>query len=575
MPNVFTFKIGGEAGFGIKSAGESFSKIALRSGFNVFNYIEYPSLVRGGHNVMQVTFSEKPVYSQYVETDFLVALNQETVDLHKNELKNNGGLLYDSSTTSMQKIKVTGLPAGVTAFPVPLTDLARKAGVSMIMRNTIALAASVGLLGGNLQFLKDILAAEFADKPDSVRKLNEDACDAGYGYVMENFGSNVHSLLKSDQVPKKSLLLTGNDAVALGAVAAGMNFMAIYPMTPTSNILHILAPVQEKYGFIYKQPEDEISAINMAIGAAHAGARTMVATSGGGFCLMAEGYGLAGITELPVVIIEGMRGAPATGLPTWTEQGDLKFVLSAHQGDFPRIVLAAGDIGEAFHLTMLAFNLAEKYQNPVIVLVDKYLCESHMNVPPFDYSDYEVERGKFSMSKTAGYKRYALSDDGVSMRSTPGSGNYFVSNSDEHTEVGYSSEEADNRISQMEKRMKKLKTCEFVDMVDPVIYGSPDAKTTIVSWGSNKMPILEALKQLPDTNYLHLTWMQPFPAEFVTKMLNTAKNVINIECNYSAQMRDLIRQNTGINIEHNLLKYDGRPFYPHEIIRKVKEVTNE
>jgi len=272
------------------------------------------------------------------------------------------------------------------------------------------------------------------------------------------------------------------------------------------------------------------SAINMAIGASFAGVRSMVATSGGGFCLMTEAYGLAGITELPLVIIEGMRGGPATGLPTWTEQGDLRFVLHAHQSDFPRIVLAPGDAEETFHMTMQAFNLAEKYQTPVVVLIDKHLCESHLSLDPFKYDEYEVNRGKLVTEKQEGYQRYTLSDDGVSPRTILGVGNHTVANSDEHNPEGYSEESAENRIQQMNKRMNKLETCRGQDMTKmPMLHGPEDAEVTIVSWGSNKGAILQAMKHFQDQdshipfNFIQLGWINPFPAEGVKERLQKAK----------------------------------------------------
>jgi len=336
----------------------------------------------------------------------------------------------------------------------------------------------------------------------------------------------------------------------------------------------------------------------MAIGAAFAGARAMVATSGGGFSLMTEGYGLAGITETPLVIILGQRGSPATGLPTWTEQGDLRFALHAHQGEFPRIVLAAGDASEAFHLTMKAFNLAEKYQTPVVLLVDKMMCESHQSFLPFTqpqhdadfkFDDYQIDRGKLvetqsiaSLQGANEYQRYALADDGISPRALPGQGLHFVANSDEHDPTGYSDEEAENRLQQMQKRMQKLQTCRQQDMLQtPIIHGPLDAPVTIVSWGSNKGAILQAMKhfqketgQIP-FNYLHLTWINPFPSEYVRQVLLNAQYLINIECNYSALMAGWIKQNTGLDILDNLLKYDGRPIYPEEIVNKIKEIVNK
>lgn len=562
----FTFKIGGEAGYGIMSAGLAFSKIATRSGYFIYDYTEYPSIIRGGHNVMQTTVSDQPVHSQYQSTNLLVALNQETVDRHALELVEGGGVLYDAD----KKINITKVPNSAHLLAVPFDRFAREHGGTILMRNTVALGAVMALLGADIEILKALIAEEFAAKDPDITKKNYATAQAGYEYVLDHFPNNIQPILKPLEESKLPVVVNANEAVSMGAIAAGMQFASIYPMTPTSNILHFLAAHDREYGYVYKQPEDEISAINMAIGASFAGARAMVATAGGGFCLMTEGYGLAGITETPLVIIEGMRPGPATGLPTWTGQGDLQFLLHAHQDDFPRIVLAAGDVTEAFDLIMQAFNLADKYQTPVVILLDKQLCESHESVTPFNTSHYEIDRGKMVLKKKRDFERYALAEDGISPRSIPGVDNHFVANSDEHDANGYSHEGAKNRIEQMEKRMQKLITCREKDMAEPTLYGPKDAPITVVSWGSNKGAILEALKDLPQVNYLHLTWVNPFPAETVKKILMNSKQIINVECNYTGQMSNWIKQQTGIEIKHNLLKYDGRPFYPEELVEKIK-----
>jgi 2-oxoglutarate/2-oxoacid ferredoxin oxidoreductase subunit alpha len=563
----FIFKIGGEAGFGVMSSGLIFSKLATRSGYCVFNYTEYPSIVRGGHNIMQVAVSDKPVAAPYKRADFLVALNQETIDLHIDELESGSSLIYDAEKCILPK-----LPKTINVFDVPINRISKETGGSFLLRNTAALGAAAALLGGEIKILKNLLSEEFSERHSELVENNHQVVQAGYDYVCKNYKNKKGVLLKPKRKVNPRIVITGNEAIALGAVAAGVQFAAIYPMTPINNILHTMASLQEKYGFIYKQPEDEISAINMAIGASFAGARAMTATSGGGFCLMAEGYGLAGMTETPLVIIEGMRPGPATGLPTWTEQGDLRFVLHAHQGEFPKIILAAGDAEEAFYLTMQAFNLADKYQTPVIVIIDKLLCESHWSVKSFDTANYKVDRGKFTIKKIDNYERYAKASDGVSLRSAPGLGNEVVANSDEHNEAGYSSEEVKNRAEQMNKRMQKLQTCVAKDMPMPKIIGPKNADLTIVSWGSNKGAIIEAMKNFTNVNFLHLTWINPFPVKAVKNILRKTKSVLNIECNYSGQMGGLIKERTGIEIKNNMLKYDGRPFFPEEIAVQIKKI---
>lgn len=564
--NIFSVKIGGQAGQGVKSAGLMLAKTATRSGYHIYNYTEYPSLIRGGHNVMQINISREKIGSPLKKLDLLIALNQDAIDLHASELLPGSALLFDSKYQA-DKTKINQEAA---FFPVPLTELADQAHGQALSRNTIAIGAAVAFLGGDLTILKSLISEEFADKGAETVEANCRGAENGFNYIREHFADNLKTVLATMENQTPKMIVNGNEAVALGAIAAGLQFTAIYPMSPVSGILQVLAANQEKFGLIYKQPEDEISAINMSIGASFAGARSMTVTSGGGFCLMTEGYGLAGMTETPLVIILGMRPGPATGLPTWSDQGDLQFVLRAHQGDFPRIVLSAGDPEEAFNLTMEAFNLADKYQTPVVVLIDKNICEDEQSFPIFDISAYEVNRGKFTTQPLPDYKRFTLETDGISLRTIPGSGNFFIANSYTHNAVGFTTEDPAEAASQMEKRMAKLKTCATVDMPTPQLFGPAEADITIVSWGSNKGAILQALKDLPNVNFLYLNWMNPFPAEAVKNTLSKARRLIDIECNYSAQLADLIREKTGIEIADELLRFDGRPFYPEEISEKIR-----
>lgn len=570
MKNTKVFKvvIAGQAGQGIKSAGLTLSKLATRSGFNIYNYIEYPSIIRGGHNVMQINISKSPIRGPSKNIDFLIALNQESIFKHRDEIVDGGYVLYDSSLKfGVDKIKPT-----VNSLPVPLNDLAKQSGGSDLLANTVALGVLIGLTAGDLNILQELAREEYGDKK-ALLESNIKAIELGYNYAKDNFAKHceeIYCLSPLADAPQDMMVLHGDDATALGAIAAGLQFAAIYPMSPISNILHTLAKYQQQFKFVYKQPEDEISAINMAIGASYAGARSMTATSGGGFCLMTEGYGLAGITETPLVIVLGMRGGPATGLPTWTSQGDLQFVLHAHQDEFPRIVLAAGDVADAFYMTMEAFHLADKYQTPVVVMIDKSICDHEQNIKLFDTAGYKVDRSKLTFDTVTDFKRYALSDDGVSPRTVPGKGNFFISNSDEHTEVGFSTEEADQRIQQMNKRMQKLETCALQDMPEPTVYGPKNADLTIVGWGSTSGSILSAIQEFDNVNYLHIGWMNPFPTKFVSEFLNKAKKTMIIEGNYTGQLANLIREKTGYTFENKILKYDGRPFYIEEVIEHIK-----
>ena len=568
--NIVSVKIGGPAGTGVKSVGLMLDKIAARSGYQVCDNVEFPSLIRGGHNVVQVNFSLDEVTAPRLSSDLLIAFDQTTIDLHHNELKKGGGIIFDSDFADVSKVR-----KDISLYGIPLRKIADKAGEKEIFVNIVALSAALQILGGNLETFKKLIEEEYSDKGEKIVEADKKAADLGFEYAVGNYKNNLHKYMESVSSfssPVSYMVLNGNEAAALGAISAGMQFAAIYPMSPINNILHVLAANQGKFGYILKQPEDEISAINMAIGASYAGVRSMTATSGGGFSLMTEAYGLAGITETPIVIFDGMRGGPATGLPTWSGQGDLQMVLHSHQDEFPRIVLAPGDVAETYELTIKAFNLADKYQTPVVVLLDKNICENDKTLLFPDITKVKIDRGKFVKKKIDDYLRYKYEDDGVSVRSIPGVGNFFIANSDEHNEEGYSTEEIEDRNKIMEKRMKKLLTCAENDMPNPEVFGPPDADITIVSWGSNKGSILEALKNFSNVNYVHVTWMNPFPVKFLTDVLSKTKHIVDIECNYTGQLANIIREKTGIEIKDRYLKFDGRMIYPEEIIEKLNSV---
>lgn len=566
--DIFTLTIGGQAGQGIKAAGLLLAKIATRLGKHVYTYSEYPSLIKGGHNLTQVSISKEAISAPRKSNEFWIALDQNTLNVHSSEFKDGCEIIFDEE----KNYDLTGINKKANLLPIPLSKLAHDSGGSGIMSNTVALGGAIALLGADLQIFKNLLTDEFGQKGEKIVKVNHLAAEKGYDYALKHFSDKKKSILGKEAIVEQKMVANANDTVALGAIAAGLQFAAIYPMSPISNILHVLAAYQGKFGYIYKQPEDEISAINMTIGASFAGARSMTATSGGGFSLMVEGLGLAAMIETPIVIIDGMRPGPATGMATWSGQGDLRFVLHAHQGDFPRIVLAPGDPEEAFHLTMQAFNLADKYQTPVIILVDKNICEHDQSMPIFDITNYKIDQGKFTTKKEEGFERYKLSPDGISLRSVPGSDNFFIANSYEHNVVGHDSEEIADVNSQMRKRMTKLDTCTVNEDTSPKLYGPSNADVTVVSWGSNKGSIIQALKDFPNVNFLHIIWMSPFPSQKVKAILEKSRHIINIECNYSAALGGLIKENTGIEITDNLLKYDGRPFFPEEISEKLKSV---
>ncbi len=574
--NKVALKIGGEAGYGIIGTGAIFSKLCMRAGLYAFMSHDYPSLIRGGHNTSHIRVEENEVLSHIDTCDLLIALNKETIDLHKNELSNEGGIIYDGDEIKdLQNIR-----QDIKLFNVPLMKIALEIGKQRLYRNTAALGASLAVLDCDFKLLEEILINTYKNKGEEIIKLNLNCAQAGYDHVRRSYTNNFRNkLVKKEK--KNNLFITGNEAISIGAIKAGLKFHAQYPMTPTSQILTYLTSKAEDYGMVVLQLEDEISVINTALGASWTGARSMVATAGGGFCLMSEAFGLAGMVELPLVIIVGQRGGPATGLPTKTEQGDLRFVLHAAQGEFPRIVLAPGDVEECFYLTLEAFNLADQLQNPVIILHDQYVANNGKVVSSFDTSKFKVERGLIvkdnSLDNVEGFKRYEHGSlSGITLRSLPGQKNGLYScGSDEHDEFGQICEDPENRIKIMERRMRKLDYAEKLlgnKMFN--LFGNENAELTIVGWGSNKGRILEAMKYLENegikTNFLQIVSMSPFPIEKVNKILNKGNKIVIFEENFSGQLNGLIREKTGVEIKNKWFKYNGVPFSPSEIFEKAK-----
>ena len=576
---TITWKIGGEAGFGIMTVGLMFSKVAIREGLHIFDYVEYPSLIRGGHNVYEVRVSETEVFSQERNVDILVALNKNTIDLHKSEMKDGGVIIYDNEKVILNQ---NDIPQNVKLVAVPFTKIIKDAQISMVTQNNIALGASCALLGCNKETLFSVIKDMFLDKGDKVINDNTKAAELGYQYISNNYKEVFTKRLHPSE-PQEKIVLTGNEAAGLGALFADCRFYCAYPMTPSSSTLHYMAAHADKAGIVVKHAEDEVSVINMGIGASYGGVRSMVGTSGGGFSLMVEGLGLAGITETPIVVYECQRPGPASGMPTWTGQADLEFLMHASQDEFPRIILAPGDISETFWLTIEAFNLADKYQTPVFVLSDKYLAESHKSTVPFDSSKVVIDRGKLVDPNKSGdlskYQRYADTKDGISPRVVPGTkGTYFLTNSYEHEENGLSAEDSSSRIKQVNKRGRKLSTYEQT-VSSPKLYGEEDSDITLIGWGSTKGPVLQALNDCGfmskgrTVNFLHITHVWPLSKKAMSDILAKAKKRVAVEGNSTAQLSKIIRRDIGVVMDDYLLKFDGRPFYPDEIIAKLNSIV--
>lgn len=564
--------VGGEAGQGVQSVGFILAKAFARGGYHVFADQDYESRIRGGHNFFRVRVSDSEVGTISEKLDILLALNQETMELHHRELIRRGVAVFDGER--IKDIKSAG-----AFFSVPLGKLAEEKAGTKLMANTVALGVALGLVHYDLATLTGVLREHFGT--GETGEGNVKAAAAGYEYVINNFKGDFKQSL-SPLSDKKRMLINGNETIALGTVAAGCTFMAAYPMTPVTPIMEYLASKSDELGLVVVQPEDEISAVNMIIGAAFTGARTMTATSGGGFCLMVEGLGLAGITETPIVVVLGQRPGPAIGLPTRTEQGELLFAIHASHGEFPRAVLAPATIEDAFWLTVKAFNLAEKYQLPVILLTDQHLASSYSTIDKFDLSKVNIDHGllltKEKIVALGEYKRNKITPSGISPRALPLEGNALVvTDADEHDEEGHLIEDADIRTRMMLKRLRKLDGLRD-EIQRPRIYGPQKAEIVLIGWGSTYGALKEAVDILRgdglDVGLLHLNEIWPFPAAAVTNAFDGVRKSFVVENNATGQLARLIRAETGKKVTGSILKFDGRPFTPALIVGELrKEVS--
>lgn len=598
--NDLTWMIGGEAGFGIQSAGHYFALACSRAGLHIFGNAEYPSLIRGGHNSNAIRVADFEVSVHKEILDLLLAMNKETLDLHLKEVVAGGGVIYDADA-----VKDYRFPENVKVYHVPLRKIAMEVGKGDITRNTVGLGATFALLGFDIARYEAILKDAFAKKGEVVVNNNIAAARAGYDFVRANYKVDEFGYkLEPVEGQPRRLLITGNDAVCFAAVKGGVKFVAEYPMTPSSSVLHFMANNAKNYNIIVKHTEDELAAMNMVVGAAWSGVRAMTATSGGGFSLMAEAVGMAGMIETPVVIYEAQRGGPSTGLPTRTEQSDLRFIMHASQGEFPRMVVAPGDYQELFYKTFEAFNIAEKYQMPALIVSDKHLAETIKNVENFDVSGLKIDRGwlvrdeaEVEKLRKAGYKtaddgfmRYKFEENGISPRLLPGTkGGRHRSATDEHDETGDLTETEENRTPMHAKRMIKLEHC-LKDLPAPQLIGPgengrfvagpaydvAEADITFVTWGSPKDALLEVMQMLKadgiKANLLQIVYFIPFHTEEVKAILEKAKFTVGVEMNYEGQMCTVIAEKTGIFLNEKILKWSGRQFTAHELYDKTKRI---
>lgn len=568
----FNIRIGGEAGQGLVSIGNILLEAIAREGWYLFANQDYESRIRGGHNYFQIRLADEPVRAIQHGVDLLVALDKATVNLHWQELTQSGHIIYDPRVVDAlpEDMKDSG-----RLIPISFEKVVEELGQPKVMANAVAAGAIWALLSDDITVLQDILAEMFISKGEAVVEGNRQVAQAGFDIVRNHIGAEVPKPPKPTE-KRPRMLLKGNEALPLGALAAGVRFMSAYPMTPSTGVTEFIAGHAEECGVVMEQAEDEISAINMIIGAAYTGVRAMTATSGGGFALMTEALGIAGAAEIPVVIIDAQRPGPSTGLPTRTEQGDLLYAVAGSSGDFPKAVLAPGDPEEAFYLVAHAFNLAEEYQMPVIVMSDQHLADSHVVVDLLDLNRIEHRRGLVAQGDEAGpdYVRYRFTEDGISPRLYPGFGEgLVVSAGDEHDEQGHLIEDAETRTLMMEKRMAKLEKAAR-EVLEPVLCGvTEDPDFVLIGWGSTKGAIKEAVEILNrDSDRVmgvHLPQVYPLPQN-LDKILNLPARKYIIESNYTGQLERLIASEFAWKPDGSVRRYDGRPMDPEYILAKLE-----
>ena len=577
MISQLSWKVGGQQGEGIESTGEIFSIALNRLGYYLYGYRHFSSRIKGGHTNNKIRVSTTQVRSVADDLDILVAFDQETIDFNFHELRDGGIVIADA------KFNPT-IPEGssVTLYAVPFTEIATNLGTAL-MKNMVAVGASSAVLDLDINVYQEVVEEIFARKGQQVVEKNMEAIRAGAEFIKQQLGENIQTMKLAKADGKKRMYMIGNDAIALGALAGGARFMAAYPITPASEIMEYLIKKLPSFGGTVIQTEDEIAACTMAIGANYAGVRTMTASAGPGLSLMMEAIGLAGITETPVVIVDTQRGGPSTGLPTKQEQSDLMAMIYGTHGEIPKIVMAPSTVQEAFYDMVEAFNLAEEYQCPVIVLSDLQLSLGKQTVEPLEYDKIEIRRGKLATEELPplegkdNFKRYEVTEDGISPRVLPGTPNgiHHVTGV-EHAETGKPSEVASNRKAQMDKRLRKLNNIKFNVPVHTNIKHE-DADVLIVGFISTRGAIEEAMERLESegvkVNHAHIRLIHPFPTNELLPLVQNAKKVIVVEQNATGQLANILKMNVGhADKIHSVLKYDGNPFLPQEVYSKCKEL---
>ena len=567
MNDELTIKISGEAGQGMQTIGMALCRIFKKAGFYIFANHDYMSRIRGGNNFFQLRISKAPLHTLRDKSDITIALDKPSIEIHRKGVSSGGIIVLDRNKFGISY--EDGL-----FFDTPLYKMAQDIGGEIFV-NSVSCGVLAGMTGVDAGALKDGLKDIFSDKSEEVVKKNIDAAQAGYGFTILNFKDTRFRI--EGGKPREMLLMNGNEAIALGAIRAGCKFYSAYPMTPSTSIMNFMAHYADRFNIIVEQAEDEIAAINMIIGASFAGVRSMTSTSGGGFSLMVEGLSLAGMTETPIVVVDAQRPAPATGFPTRTEQADLDFLLHAGHGEFARVIFSPGTIEEAFYLTLKAFNIAEKFQIPVLIMTDQHLADSYRNIDRLDTEKAKVQRHIISKEESkniTGYERYKLTESGISPRAIPSwIEDVIYADSDEHTEAGHITEDADMRVKMVEKRFYKKMSGLSEDVESPTIFNVEGSDIVLVGYGSTYGVLKEASEKVRSkkVGFVHLSQVWPFPEKDVLRLLEGVKKVVTVENNAGAQLARLIRRQTGIKVTGSILKFDGRPFNLDFLMERISK----
>jgi len=555
---IYNVLIGGAAGLGMETMAFILEKTLQRKGFEIFVIQDYMSRVRGGHNFFQIRFADEEIDSHGDELDGIIALDKETIQTHLNRLKTDGFIIADEEIDFRD----------ARLYSLTLKSTAKTIGNPKVFGN-VALGAVLKLFNLDFTGIEEVINEKFKAEEAAIQNMK--AFGEGYKLVTGKYGIKVNG--KADRI-----LINATEAIALGALASGLKFYSGYPMTPATGIMNYLASKMNEAEIIVEQAEDEIAAINMAIGASYAGVRAMTGTSGGGFALMVEAIGLSAMQEVPLVVAEIQRPGPATGFPTRTEQGDLKFVIFSSPAEIPKMVIALRDPEDAFYQTQRAFNLADKYQIPVILMGDQFLADSTRTVKYFDFSKVNNDRhlSQEVYSEAKEYRRYEITDTGISPRIIPGKlpGTRVLMESHEHDEHGQITESGTVRNRMHDKRLRKM-TYLKEDLQEPVFVGEEDYDTLLLTWGSVSSPVKEAIRLLNSQGkhkYSALLFgdIWPLPDKLLKEKVKGVKRLINVEQNATGLFSSLIRECTGIECDSSILKYDGRPLSSQEIVSRIK-----